>query len=408
MISKKIALLFPGVGSQQTGMCKDFISKYSVVKDTFVEASDILNIDMIDLCLSDSKSDLLNELEYSQLSLLTVSTSLFRIFKEVIGIEADFFVGHSLGEYSALVSNGIFSFRDALNIVKKRGEIINDICQSVEGTMAWVVNIDSSKVHKICNDFIESGIQIYVSAYNAPMKTAISGKTKDIIKAAPTFEKSGAIVLPLGFKGPFHSPLMGKAVALMKSELIKINIEKKKCNVISIVTGDLFSSTNQIIENLANQLASPIQWNKTINVLLKNNVSDGIELGPKEVLKFLVKDITNSIDISGFEIVQNIETIKNKLIVSENSYLYIFKKCLGAIVSTKNSNSISSEYSLVIDKYKEIEQAIEYYDKKMKMPTKKEVIDILDKTINCMQLKKVSKSLIERKIQNILENKILA
>ncbi len=287
-LEPKIALVFPGVGSQHTNMAKSFYDNSDIARETFEEASDTLKMDMAEICFSNDSADKLNEIDISQLALVTASMAIFRVFQKEIGLSPSYCLGHSLGEYSALCAAGVVEFSDVLQIVKQRGRIIKETISSCDGTMIWVINIDYKTVEEVCREYIECG-DVYISAYDSPAQCSISGRNDTIKSLTRTLEGSGAIVYPLKMSGPFHSPFMANAADEMKAVLRGYRYRFPECQVISNYNTQPYQGTESLIDNLSKQLMSPVRWQESVMNLMNCNVKYVIEIGPKDVLKFLIK-----------------------------------------------------------------------------------------------------------------------
>jgi len=285
---RNIVLMFPGVGSQHTGMGKDYYEKFKVVRDTFEEAGEVLRKDIADICFNAGKSNELNELENAQCALFTLSIAIYRVFMAETGVEPRYCIGHSLGEYSALCSAGVINFSDALRLIKERGEILHDVSVSSVGTMIWIINLDSSIIDEVCREMQSKGHEVYISAYNTPLQTSISGSTDSVMKTAKILEDMGALVYPLNMSGPFHCPLMKTASHKMKAVLQQYSYNKPVYPVISNRTALPYDGPESVVENLSSQLTSPIRWTETLNYISLMSVDTAIEIGPKDVLKYII------------------------------------------------------------------------------------------------------------------------
>ncbi len=352
----KIVFVFPGVGSQYVGMAQKFHDKYQVVKDAFSEASDILKTDILNLCLDTTKKNELNELENAQTVLVTLSTAMFRVYLEEVGVLPHFCMGHSLGEYSALCAAGVIRFADALQLVHQRGLIIKNVSKTGNGTMMWVINLDPAFVAEMCQKLVEDGEEVFVSAYDSPTQSSISGNGESIMKAAKMLEKAGAIIYPLKMSGPFHSPLMHQAATEMKSLLKTFQYQPPICPVIANRNALPYEGVESVTENLAQQLVSPIRWQASINYVLAQGVRVALEIGPKDVLKFLIKK--NATDIQTFTM-DNQEDFKNfqeRFILGKEDFVQTIGRCLGVATGSRNYNFDNTEYDeLVIKPYRRIE-----------------------------------------------------
>lgn len=287
---------FPGVGSHYSGMGKALYDKFRIVRETFEEASDVLKEDFTDLCFSQEKKDKLDKLENSQSALVCVSYATYRAFIQETGYNANYLMGYSLGEYAALCCSGMMSFADTLKLVRDRGLILREASLKIDGTMAWTVNLDFKTVENICNDMMLKGYDIFVSAYDCEDKTCISGSSIAIKEAAKMIEKAGGIVYPIKMSGPFHSPLMREAANDFKDILSQYNYKNAKFNVIANRNASIYDGTKEnIVENLTNQLIEPIRWFDSINYLISMDTKVSIEMGPKNVLSYLMKRNTDKI-----------------------------------------------------------------------------------------------------------------
>lgn len=329
---KKIVFLFPGVGSQYVGMGKSLYDSFRSFKETIGEASEILQMDLARLCFLPGNKVELDRLENSQSALLAFSIATYRVFMQEIGIKPSYCMGHSLGEYSALCCAGVIRFPDALRLVKERGLIINKVVPAIDGTMAWVINLDTKIVDSVCKEASAEGQAVYVSAYDSPYQSSISGHTNALMKAARELEKKGAIVYPLKLNGPFHSPLMKEAAEKMRFILQQYNYEAPAYQVIANRNALPYNGPGSVIDNLSLQLISPIFWRASIEFLLEKEAEIAIEMGPKNVLKFLTKKNTNSIHTYTTDNNRELDLIRNELMtinITQQKQEYCFKDVLG-------------------------------------------------------------------------------
>jgi len=309
----KIAFMFPGVGSEYAGMGKSFYENFKIVRNTFEEASDILNLDLDNICFEPSREKELKELGNAQVSLLTLSIAVYRAYMKEIGLQPHFCAGYSLGEYSALCSAGVIEFPDALKLVRERGRIIDKVASAIDGTMAWVINLDSKLVETVCEAFSEGDNQVFVSAYDTPTQVSISGHTAPLMKAARELEKKG-IVYPLRLSGPFHCPLMKKAAEQMKSILKKFTYQPPTCSVIANQNVQPYKDSESVLINLSLQLTRPIHWRTTVEYFMEHEVDIAIEMGPKNVLKFILEKNTHEIKTYTMDNDKDLDILKKSLL----------------------------------------------------------------------------------------------
>ncbi len=403
---KKIAFLFPGVGSQYVGMSKSLYEQFKVFKDTIVEADDILKLDIPGLSFSPGKKTELDKLENAQCILLAFSMATFRVYMQEIGFKPDFCLGHSLGEYSALCSAGVMSFSDALRLVKQRGFIVNQVSSSLNGTMAWIINLDIDKVEKVCRDVSREGEEVFISAYDSPTQTSISGHTDTLMKAARILEKEGAIVYPLKLSGPFHSPLMKDAAEKMRAVLSQYDYKNPSCTVIANRHALPYSDKDSVLENLSLQLISPVRWKASLEYIIAQEADLAVEIGPKNVLKFLTAKNTASLPVFTTDNLKDLQSLQDELIIKSEDYLYTMGKCLGAAVSTKNRNDDPKEYEeKVIKPYRKIEAWYNQLTSGSGVPSKDQVRESLDLLHGILTTKKVPPQEIDLWLKKVTNNK---
>ena len=405
---KKIAFLFPGVGSQYVGMSKTLYDNFKIFKETIEEAGDILKKDFASLSFSKDKKEELDRFDIAQLTLLTFSTAAYRVYMQEIGIRPHYCMGHSLGEYSALCNAGVIKFPDALELVQQRGLILKEVSNGLDGTMMWVINLDSKIVEEVCREASKQGKEIYVSAYDSPTQTSISGHTDVLMKTAKELEQKGAIVYPLKLSGPFHSPLMKEASERMTEVLRKFEYKNPQYPVIANRNAQLYTDAESVVDNLSLQLISPISWRASVEFLLEQQVQIAVEIGPKNVLKFLMAKNTDKIQVYTTDKQKDLESISNELLVKEDEYLRIIGKCLGAAVSTKNRNDNNEEYEeKVIKPYRKIESYYKEFTDKGKSPGKDIVKESIETLGSILLAKKVPEQEYNYWTENVLGNKFI-
>lgn len=284
---KNIAFVYPGVGSQHTGMGKEFYTQYPVVRSVVDEASDFLGTNLYKRWQDQSYREKMNDLNFAQISLLTLSFASYQLLKEETSLQPDFMIGHSLGEYSALCCDGIIEFSDALQLVQQRGKFIEEAASGQKGTMLWVIDLDTKIVEEVCKSLREQQVFVYISSYDSSLQCGISCLEKDIPIIAQTLEARDAIVYPLNLSGPFHSPLMMEASEALGQVLDGYEFKTLNNNRV-IANGTGLPYTNNVKEHLKSQLISPVFWFQSLAYLEQQGVTTIVEIGPKEVLKYLV------------------------------------------------------------------------------------------------------------------------
>jgi [acyl-carrier-protein] S-malonyltransferase len=307
---RKNVFMFPGVGSHKIGMGKSFYNNFHIFRETFREAGEILKIDLSELCFSPERKKELEQLENSQVALLTLCVGIYRVFQMEIGIKPQFFMGHSLGEYSALCCAGVIDFPDSLELVKQRGIILNEAASTLNGIMAWVINLDNKIVERVCEEARKNGEQVFVSAYDAPFQSSISGANDSVMKIGKILEKHGAIVYPLKMSGPFHCPLMKPAADKIKPILANYNYHLPVSPIIANFNALPYKDQNDVTENLSQQLTNPLRWQMSIRYIELQEVKEAVEFGADRVLKHLLKNNSGQITVFSLDNIEDMSALK--------------------------------------------------------------------------------------------------
>ncbi|HZL63662.1 MAG TPA: ACP S-malonyltransferase [Thermoleophilia bacterium] len=279
----KLALMFPGQGSQAVGMGCDLCAAHPQMRDTYAEASDILDFDLEIVCAGPAEA--LSRTDITQPALLANSIGIFRILAEE-GLKFDAAFGHSLGEYSALVATGAVSFEDALHLVRTRGREMLGAAEAEPGGMAVVIGLGDDKVDELC-----AGIDgVWPANFNSPGQVVVSGRQAALDELAARATEAGAKrVLPLAVSGAFHSPLIAAAQAPLRAELEKTAWRTPDPAFFSACS--LEFETGDFVELLSRQLVSPVRFTAAVNDLYASGYDSYLEVGPGSVLSGLVKRI---------------------------------------------------------------------------------------------------------------------
>ena len=304
------SVIFPGQGSQLVGMGKDLHNKYSLVQDLFKEADNTLGFSLSSLVLNGPKENL-DLTENTQPAIFLVSYSIFRLIKEKFNInlnKADFFAGHSLGEYSALASAGALSFSDTLKILKSRGKAMQSSVPNGVGGMVAVLGSEIEIIENIINEN-KNKYECYIANDNSMGQIVLSGNIKDLEKMMVDLKSANIRNIKLPVSAPFHCKLMNKATYVMNEELTKLNFKEPKNTLISNVTGKEISNTNELKDLLVKQIESRVRWRESVLLMIKKGVNQFIEIGPGKVLSGLIKRIDKNVKVSAINTEEDIKLI---------------------------------------------------------------------------------------------------
>ncbi|MCU0437543.1 MAG: ACP S-malonyltransferase [Raineya sp.] len=285
------AYVFPGQGSQFSGMGKDLYENNPKAKEIFENANDILGFRLTDVMFTGTDEEL-KQTKVTQPAIFLHSVVLALTSPNLL---PDMVAGHSLGEFSALVANGTLAFEDALRLVAKRAEAMQKACELQPSTMAAVLGLDDEKVEVICQEITkENEANLVVAAnYNCPGQLVISGTVAGIEVACQRLKDAGAkraLVLQVG--GAFHSPLMEPARQDLQKAIESTNFKNPNCPIYQNVTASAVSNPSEIQKNLIAQLTAPVRWTQSVQAMTLGGAREYIECGPGKVLQGLVKKIS--------------------------------------------------------------------------------------------------------------------
>ena len=304
------SVIFPGQGSQLVGMGKDFYNKYTLVKDLFKEADDTLGFPLSNLILNGPKEDL-DLTENTQPAIFLISYSIFKLIKEEFNInlnKANFFAGHSLGEYSALASAGVLSFSDTLRILKIRGKAMQN---SVPKGVGGMVAVLGSEIETIENFISENKTkyECYIANDNSVGQIVLSGNIEDLEKMMVDLKSANIKNIKLPVSAPFHCKLMNKATLVMNEEIEKLNFKEPQNILISNVTGKEISNSNELKDLLVKQIESRVRWRESVLLMVSKGINQFIEIGPGKVLSGLIKRIDKNVKVSAINTEEDIKLI---------------------------------------------------------------------------------------------------
>lgn len=293
-MNKKLAIVFPGQGSQSVGMLADLYQQYPVVQETFSEASAALGYDLWALVANGPEADL-NETHRTQPALLTASVSVWRLWQQQNGTAPAYLAGHSLGEYSALVCAGVLSLADAVQLVEKRGQYMQQAVPAGIGAMSAIIGLDDAAIAKACEEAAQGEVVAPVN-YNSPGQVVIAGHKAAVERAGEACKAAGAKrALPLPVSVPSHCALMRPAAEQLATDLAALSFNVPTIPVINNVDVQSAADEAAIKDALVRQLYSPVRWTETIEYFAAEGVTEVVELGAGKVLSGLIKRINKEL-----------------------------------------------------------------------------------------------------------------
>ena len=285
--------IFPGQGSQFTGMCQDLYLKYDELKPLFKTSEKILGFDISKIMFEGSKEEL-TQTKVTQPAIFIHSMAIIKILGE--SFKPNLVAGHSLGEFSALVASGALNFEDGLKLVSIRAKAMQKSCEKTNGTMAAILGLENKIIEDICQE--TNGI-VVAANYNCPGQVVISGEVDAVKNACEKLSSAGArraLVLTVG--GAFHSELMIDAKKELSSAINQTVFNQPSCPIYQNVNGRPELSVEKIKENLIAQLTSPVKWTQSVNKMIQDGCNNFIEIGPGKVLQGLVRKINRESEVS--------------------------------------------------------------------------------------------------------------
>jgi [acyl-carrier-protein] S-malonyltransferase len=295
----KHAYVFPGQGSQYPGMGRNHYDQSAFAKRLFEQGNEIVGFRLSDIMFQGSEEDL-RQTNVTQPAVFLHSVIAY---KSVDGAKPEMVAGHSLGEFSALVANGVLSFEDGLQLVIIRAEAMQRACTINPGTMAAVLALDDTVVESICLELQKETGEVLVPAnYNCPGQLVISGSLKGVELGCEKLKAAGArraVLLPVG--GAFHSPLMEPARGELAAAIEKTTFYSPTCPIYQNVIARAVMDKEEIKKNLIDQLTGPVRWTQSVKAMIKDGASVFTEIGPGKVLQGLINKIDKAVSTSGVD-----------------------------------------------------------------------------------------------------------
>ena len=308
------ALLFPGQGSQVVGMGSEFYNNFDIVKKIFKEADEKLNYSISKLILNGPDEEL-QLTQNTQPSILTVSFSIFKVLKEEFNFDFDtfnYFAGHSLGEYSALVCSESLKFVDAIYLLHERGKAMQEAVPIGQGIMLAILGAKINDIQDLLNSFKDKGV-CEIANDNAEGQVIVSGDKNSVTSFKSLLKEKKIKSIPLKVSAPFHCSLMKPAADKMRDKINNINFQKPKHSILSNVTAKIEKNPESIKKLLIDQIFSTVKWRETIINISKEGVSNFIEIGPGKVLTGMVKRTVKNTNCFSINSLDDIKNLKNEL-----------------------------------------------------------------------------------------------
>ena len=305
------SVIFPGQGSQSLGMGKEFFDKFEHIKKLFKEADDVLNIPLSKFIL-EGPQDKLDLTANTQPAIFLISFSIFHVIKNEFDIDlhkAKYFAGHSLGEYSALSCANSLNFAETIQLLKKRGNAMQNAVPKGEGGMIAVLGSTIENIEEIL-DIKKDEFVIEIANDNSNGQIVLSGKNKDLEKFSDFLKEKNIKNVKLPVSAPFHCKLMSKATEIMKIEIENTDFKNFKNILISNVTANEILKKDEIKRLLIEQIESRVRWRESVMNMINNGVDHFIEIGPGKVLSGLIKRINRDVKIDTINTENDIKDLK--------------------------------------------------------------------------------------------------
>ncbi len=292
------SVLFPGQGSQSTGMGKKLYENFDYVKSIFEKADDILQKPLSKIILEGPK-ELIDQTENTQPAIFLVSYSICEVIKKESSFNlhnAKFFAGHSLGEYSALACSGSLSFEQTIKLLQSRGRFMQTAVPKGQGGMIAVLGCEIEKINEIIENN-QDKFKCYVANDNSIGQVVVSGNINELNKFVEELKKNKIKNVKLPVSAPFHCELMKSATEKMRSEIAKVEFKKPEIDIISNVTAKAVNDPSDIKKLLIEQIEKPVRWREIVINMIDSKVEKFIEIGPGKVLSGLVKRINSNVEL---------------------------------------------------------------------------------------------------------------
>ena len=301
------AIIFPGQGSQYLNMSMDFNENFDVARKVFQEIEDSTQINIRKI-IAENPSDNLNQTKYTQISIFSASMAIYKSLLNEVGneiIKPNIFLGHSLGEYSALAAGNFINIADASILIKKRGELMHSSIKPNVSGMAAIIGKNADFIDDLIK---KNNLKLVIANDNSPMQVVVSGLVEDIISSERLFSENGVKrYVKLNVSAAFHSNFMNDAQRELINVIDKINFKNSNLPIISNYDSKINSNIESIIFALKNQMANRVRWTESILKLEETDTAQIIEIGPGKVLSGLIARITKRFDIKSIDKIEDLK-----------------------------------------------------------------------------------------------------
>ena len=301
------AIIFPGQGSQYISMAIDFNDNFTISKNIFSEIEDVTEI-KIRKIITENQQDKLNQTNFTQIAIFSASIVIFKTLIDQVGLDTikpKIVLGHSLGEYSALVANNSLNLADASKLIKIRGELMHSAIEPNSSGMAAIIGKNANEIDQIIS---ENNLDLVIANDNSPMQVVVSGLIKNINDAKSIFISKGVKrYVELKVSAAFHSKYMLDSQNKLMDEINKISFKACDIPIISNYDAAINLNIDKVINSLKNQMANKVKWTESIQKLEKTEISEVIEIGPGKVLSGLISRITKKFDIKSIDKIEDLE-----------------------------------------------------------------------------------------------------
>ena len=305
------SVIFPGQGSQIVGMGKEFYNKFDLVKNLFKEADEVLNLPLSKTVL-EGPSEKLNLTVNTQPAIYLISFAIYNLVKKEFNInldKAEYFAGHSLGEYSALSSAGYLNFSETIKLLRIRGDAMQNSVPEGKGGMIAVLGTTVEIIEKILQEN-QNNLFVEIANDNSVGQIVLSGLIEDLEKLTKILKKNNIKNIRLPVSAPFHCKLMNKASKIMKNEIEKVNFEDCNNKLISNVTANEILNKEELKKLLIDQIENRVRWRESVIYMINKGINQFIEIGPGKVLSGLVKRINKDVKINTINSENDIKDLK--------------------------------------------------------------------------------------------------